>query len=157
MEVKVTTEGELFFRVDGLAPRVRLALRAKMDELVDQLYAKVMENLNGGVLQRKSGALAESIQHGVEEQGDLLIGFVAPEPQDAKALALELGGSNYYWIFPSKARLLRFLGSKGDIAYASSVFHPPSRAYRYLGSAFDDIALKIGPELAAVAAQALHE
>jgi hypothetical protein len=156
VRVVVTQEGELYASLSGLAPRVKEALRVRMEELVDEIYAKVEENLGGGLLQQKSGALAASIQHGVTEQGDTLIGFVTPEPQDAKALALELGGSGYYNILPSKGRLLRFIAKDGATVYASSVLHPPSRAFRYLGTAFDEIVSKVGPELAAAAARAMR-
>lgn len=156
MRIVVTQEGELYTSLSGLAPRVKEALRVRMEELVDEIYAKVEENLGGGLLQQKSGALAASIQHGVTTQGDLLIGFVAPEPQDAKALALELGGKGYYYILPTKGQVLRFIGKDGATVYARNVLHPPSRAYRYLGTAFDDVVSKIVPELAAVVAQAIR-
>ncbi len=127
---------EVLTRLDDLPNNVRLALRAKMEELISALREKVVENVSGRVLQARSGALARSIEGGVTTQGDLLIGHVGVAPTDPKveayAMAHEYGGKDYYEIVPVTARMLRFIASGGNVVFTSYVYHPPAQERSFL-------------------------
>lgn len=116
---------EVLRRLDEFPVELRAAIVEKMTETVEAIYAKVHGRLP-----------SFNIDHGVEVQGNLVIGWF--EPADTKAQAREFGGKSYYWIYPSKAKLLQFIGKSGDLVYAKNVFHPPSREFRDIRDALDE-------------------
>lgn len=127
-------------RLTGLDERIKVAVVRKMTELTLLCYNKVMENVSGKVLQQQSGELARSIHYEIEETADTVKGTVFVRPETAKAAALEYGGKGYYEIVPVKASILRFFAKSGDLVFTPHVNHPPSRAFRYLGLAADEMA-----------------
>lgn len=68
-----------------------------------------------------------------------MFGEVFIEPTTPKALALEKGGERMYEILPTKASVLRWINKGGEKVFAKHVNHPPSRAFRYLGEAYDEM------------------
>jgi hypothetical protein len=127
-------------RLEGLDEEIKAAVAVKLNQLTDVLYSKVIENLSGKVLQKRTGALLDSIRREVDVGDNPMIGTVFPEPADAKAWALELGGEREYAILPTKASVLAFFWEKeGRQVFLPSVNHPPSRAFRYLGIALDEM------------------
>lgn len=126
-------------RLDSLGRRLRVATEKKMTQLTDMLYDKVIENLSGKILQRKSGELASSIRKELDFSADVMIGTVYVEPATAKAEALEYGGKEYYPIVATKASVLHFFTKSGQEVFAKSVRHPPSKEFAYLRHALWDV------------------
>ena len=123
-----------------LDERIKAALALKLTELTKIMHDKVVANVSGAILQKQSGQLAESIRSVVETGGDVMVGSVFPDPASPKAWALEKGGRAFYPIVPTKASVLSWVNKGGDKVFARSVSHPPSKEFRYLGAAFDEMA-----------------
>lgn len=124
---------------DTLPPALRERMNSELVSMTELLYAKVMENLGGKILQQRTGQLSGSIVVRIETETDVATGFVGPEPQTPKALALELGGKGFYDIVPTKARALHFFAKSGEEVYTKYVNHPPSKEYRYLREALAEL------------------
>jgi hypothetical protein len=121
-----------------LPGEVRAAVEVKFAELMDELYQKVLENLSGKILQVKSGRLRESIMKEIDTKSDPMYGIIAPDPEDGKARALELGGQGYYPIL-GKPYLAFPWEEQGRDVVVQSVSHPPSRRFAYMSSAYDEM------------------
>ena len=121
-----------------LDERLKSAVEEKLGYLTNMLYDKVQENLSGKVLQKVSGQLAGSIRQEIEIGADVSVGSVFPDPATPKAWALEKGGEKAYIIVPTKSNVLKFF-MNNDVVFASQVVHPPSREFRYLGEALDEM------------------
>ena len=136
--LEISLEGTT--RFDSLGRRLRVATEKKMVELTDLLYNKVMENISGRILQKRSGALASSIQRSVDLTQEVMVGSVFPEPADPKAWALEKGGTSNYPIVSSKGAMLKFYWDKaGKTVFLSHVDHPASKEFAYLRTALEEI------------------
>lgn len=145
LEITFTYDGKL----DDMEHTLWAAVAAKVEQLTNLMREKVIENVSGKILQKKTGQLAGSIQQRFEYGEAFVRGSVFPEPASPKAWALEKGGEAFYSIVPVKARLLSWLTEGGDKVFAAHVNHPPSRAFRYLGEAFDEVKAVALDELAA--------
>lgn len=135
---------EILAKLGGLPEKVQLALRAKMEEEVEILRDKVAENLSGGVLNLKTGALLSALVSGTEELGDLLVGYVGIESEDENvkqyAVAHEYGGKSYYPITPIHKTLLVFFWERmGKVVFLKGVNHPPQKERSYLRSALYEL------------------
>ena len=138
IDVKFTGLDQATIKFKGLPQEISDAIFAKVFYLTDVLYAEVIENLSGRVLQKKTGDLSEHIEKDVERRGDTVIGRVFPNPITPKAIVQEIGGEGNYPIVPVKAQVLRFYWDKlGRVVNLKSVNHPPLKARRYLASALD--------------------
>lgn len=136
--LSIKLEGQ--YRIDSLGRRLKAATERKMVELTDVMYAKVMENVSGKILQKKSGELAASIRKHVDISGEPLIGEVYVDPVTPKAMALERGGDRFYPIVPTKATVLKFYWEKlGRTVYLHYVNHPPSKEFAYLAIALAEM------------------
>ena len=146
LEITFTYDGKL----DDMEHTLWGAVAAKVEQLTNLMRDKVVENVSGKILQKQSGQLADSIQVRFEYGETFVRGSVFPEPASPKAWALEKGGEEFYSIVPVKARLLSWVNKGGDKVFAKQVNHPPSKAFRYLGEAFDEVKAVALDELAAV-------
>ncbi len=146
LEIAFTYDGKL----DDMEHTLWGAVSAKLEQLTTLMRDKVVENVSGKILQKKTGQLAESIQQRFEYSDNFVRGSVFPEPASPKAWALEKGGEEFYSIVPVKGRLLRWLDKDGAKIFAKQVNHPPSRPFRYLGEAFDEIKAVAVEELGGV-------
>lgn len=127
-------------KLDNLDEEIRIAVAAKLTELTRLLYEKVIENVSGKILQKRTGQLAESIITEIDIISNPMIGSVFPLPQTPKAFALEKGGEKSYIITPSKATMLKFYWDKmGKTMFLRSVNHPPSKEFAYLRLALEDM------------------
>lgn len=115
--------------------RIKEAIVAKLLELTDLAFRKVEENLSGAVLQKQSGQLLGSLRKEVNIGETESIGRIFLDVDTPKAIALEKGGERYYPIVPTKADVLVWISKGGEKVFASSVIHPPSKAFRYFGLA----------------------
>lgn len=139
-----------------LAQEFRSALEVKFTQLAKQLYDKVMENVSGKILEQRTGELAGSIRQLTDISGDFMTTILGPVPETPKAFALEYGGSEFYPIFPSKAKVLHFFWSKiGQEVWLPSVNHPPSREFAYMRSALAELEGAATEEMRETAARVL--
>ena len=136
--LEISLEGTT--RIDSIGRRLRVATEKKMIELTDIMYEKVLENLSGKILNKRSGELFASIHKENAASSDIYVGDVYVSPATAKAWALEKGGKAYYPIEPTKASVLRFYWDKtAQMEYFSHVDHPPSKEFAYLRLALEDM------------------
>lgn len=138
--IKFVGDTELLARFDALPDNIRAAVAEKLEQLTEMLRQKVVDNVSGKVLQKRSGDLASRIQSEVDTASIPMTGFVGPNPSDAKAWVLEYGGKGWYDIFPVKASVLRFVSKSGDLVFAKYVNHPPGQPFYYLRSALVEMA-----------------
>jgi len=99
----------------------------------------VIENITGKVLQSRSGDLLRKLGPGPEvyASGYDFIAFVGPRPAGPKEYALEFGGKGAYVI---PVGLKGFLANEEDDFFSKAdVVHPPSKEYRYLREARDEV------------------
>ena len=127
--------------INDLDVRIRRAISRKMTDLTRLMYDKVLENLSGKLLNKRSGQLISSIEYDRERISEGVIeGSVYVNPETPKAWALEKGGEREYPILPTKASVLAFYWEKaGQKVFLAGVTHPPSREFGYLRHALDDI------------------
>jgi hypothetical protein len=137
LEISLQASG---VELEGLDERLKEAVAAKLTELTRLAYAKVVENLSGRILQKRSGQLLGSVREEVYIGTDVMTGSVYMENAGPKAYALEKGGERSYPIFPTKASVLRFYWDKvGRVVYFHEVNHPPSREFAYLRTAAEEV------------------
>jgi hypothetical protein len=125
--------------LDGLEDKIREAIATKLTALTQLMHDKVIENVSGKILQRKTGELAGSIQQRIDSSAEPMIGEVFVEPASPKAWALERGGEESYPIVPVRATVLSWIGKDGAKVFARSVNHPPSKEFAYLRLALEDM------------------
>lgn len=135
--LEVAFEGDV--RLDSLGRRLRVATEKKMTELTGLLYDKVVENVGGKILQKRSGKLAASIRQQLDLVGEVMLGQVFPDPADDKSWTLEKGGKGRYQITATKASVLHFFTKSGQEVFAKSVNHPPGQEFAYLRLALEDM------------------
>lgn len=145
MSAKLQGFDETLEAVGSVPPNLQATLERKINELTDMLLEKVLENLSGKILHRRTGALARKVVEGrrVEVGPRTIVGTVEPVPLTAKEIVLELGGEARYLI-PIGAR--GFLANPEDTSRyphgffsATSVSHPPSREFGYLLNALREM------------------
>jgi phage gpG-like protein len=140
-DLKLNGASALIARLDTLPQRLRAALGDKVQNRAQALYAQVVEvNLDGGVLNARSGALRDSIQLEVQPQDARIAATIYANGDAPYAAILEFGGkTSAHEILPDKAKALAFL-MNGKQVFARRVQHPGSTftARSYLGSALDD-------------------
>lgn len=90
--------------------------------LADRLHG----NLNGAMLQRRSGKLYDSVMiEASQVSGDEVVGAVSAAGDTAPyGVYFNAGGKGYYTIAPKNARALAFMG-EGKMIFAKMVNHPP--------------------------------
>jgi antitoxin (DNA-binding transcriptional repressor) of toxin-antitoxin stability system len=146
LEINVTVHGEVVARLDAVPAKLRAALDAKFRSEFEEIYHQAIGVFSGGKYSTSS-----EVEHGVDSIGSTLIGFM--EPITTKAQVQEFGGQSYYEIFPTKARVLRFIGRSGEVVFRPRVFHPPVRGKHYIA---ETIAAAL-PHLRTVLVEALEE
>jgi len=144
-------------RLEGYPAALQAALGAKADELAAALADLVKsDKLAGGVLNTRTGTLADSITASVAADADGVLASVGSEGDVKYAAIQEYGGkTSAHEILPVKADALAFIA--GDAQhFARRVEHPgsviPERSY--LRSALEDMTDEILVGLAGAAAEA---
>jgi hypothetical protein len=113
--VKIIAE-EAIFHLDKLPASIRNALKKKYEDIFDQLRAGMKDQIPLKFLDPKL------VTSGVEEIGSSVIGFIEAEDKPG-----------VYAIFPTKAKVLRFLSKSGEIVFAPKVLnHPFPKAAQHL-------------------------
>lgn len=107
------------------AEHVHAALLARIEALDSMLLAEVAENLDGRVLQRRSGTLAASVVATVDDDGDVLTATVTSNGVPYAAIQEYGGRTAAHEIVATKAKVLAFL-SGGAMRFARRVAHPGS-------------------------------
>jgi phage gpG-like protein len=163
LQISLDGAAEFSARLDVLPDQLRAALTEKVQALASALYAQVVGvNLNGSVLNARSGTLRDSIQIDVQSQDSRIDAKIFSDGDVPYAAILEFGGKTAaHEILPDKARALAFLAN-GKQVFARRIQHPGSTfaARSYLGGALDDASGEIVAtlrEVIAAAAEQLRE
>src|SRR6266436_314187 len=98
LSIEVRPSDRFGEKLYGLSHRIRSKWNARLEETAHLLKEKVLQNLDGKILQKRSGQLYESIQEETYTSGYDFIAFVGPIPATPKAYALEFGGKGDYVI-----------------------------------------------------------
>lgn len=117
----------------AMPERLRAALTAKAGALAAELQGRIQQKLSGGVLNVKSGALAESVGIRMVESSTGVAAYLFTSPDVKYAAIHEFGGTiPPHQIVPDKAKALAFLAG-GKLAFAARVNLPaiamPERSY----------------------------
>lgn len=139
-ELSLSGAAEVLTRLNETPDALRAALAQKIELLADGLYRQVVDvNLDGGVLNARSGRLRNSIEVATTGEGAKLGAEIFSNGDAPYAAILERGGKTAaHDILPDKARVLAFaLGGKQ--VFARAVQHPGSsfEARGYLSGALD--------------------
>jgi phage gpG-like protein len=97
---------ELIAGLDALPDALRAALTEKIQSQAQALYSQVVDvNLDGGVLNVRSGALRDSIEMDVQPQDALIGATIYASGAAPYAAILEFGGkTSAHEILPDKAK-----------------------------------------------------
>ena len=149
----------VILKFERLPVAMRTQLRGETISLTKQLAAKVRDNLSGRVLNKRSGALFNSIRNEMVENPLTLYGrvYVDPgSPAAAYAAAHEYGVTTRpHVILPRNARVLSFIWG-GKRVFFAKVNHPGSKIPErsYMRSALEDMRATIIERLTAAAKRA---
>lgn len=137
LSIEVRAEEEFFTKLKGYTARTQRKYNLELDRITELVFQKIVENLNGKILQPKTGQLRDSIQKEVHHEGYDFIAFVGPVPATAKAYALEYGGTHEY---PIPVGPKGILANKDDNFFSKrDVLHPPALKYAYLALALAEV------------------
>ncbi|WP_395698420.1 phage virion morphogenesis protein [Methylocella sp.] len=137
---------------------VYLAVLARAQAARAELEERIRRKLSGEVLNRRSGALADSIDVGLEEDGDG-IALVASSAGVAYAAIHEFGGkTGAHEIAAVGGKALAFVAG-GTQRFAKSVRHPGSAipARPYLSTSVREVAEGLAAGLKQAALEALRK
>ena len=117
----------------AMPERFRAALTAKAGALAAEMQGRIQQNLSGGVLNEKSGTLAESVGIRMVEASTGVAAYLFTSPDVKYAAIHEFGGTvPPHEIVPDKTKVLAFLIG-GKQAFAARVLMPavtmPERSY----------------------------
>lgn len=119
---------------------VQAALVERADELRAALEDRIKQKLSGEVLAVRSGALLDSIDTDLEDDGSGIT-VTAESTGVPYAAILEYGGKTAaHDIVAMKAKALAFI-TGGTQRFAKLVHHPGStiKAYSYMGGSLDEL------------------
>jgi phage gpG-like protein len=141
----------------AMPERIAAAISAKANALAADLYAKIQQKLSGGVLDRKSDALAGSIGVTIDDSSAGVLVRIATSVDVKYAAIHEFGGAiPPHQIVPDKARALAFLVG-GKQTFAARVQMPaevmPERSY--MRSSLAETADEIREELTGAVVEAM--
>jgi phage gpG-like protein len=146
LQLSLEGQAELAERLGKMPDRLRAALAEKLDALAQSLFAQVVGNLSGSVLNTRSGALRDSIRMQASQQDGAIGVEIFSDGHVPYAAIQEHGGKTAaHEILPDKARVLAF-AMNGKQAFARKIQHPgsqiPERSYlrSALADQGDDIA-----------------
>jgi phage gpG-like protein len=142
----------------GMPDRVRQALSSKANVLAVALEAKIQQKLSGGVLNMRSGALANSIIATVDESSADVSVRIGTSGDVKYAAIQEFGGTiPPHEIVPDKAKALAF-AMGGKQVFAARVNLPavtmPERSY--LRSSLAEMVAEIREELSGAVTEAME-
>jgi hypothetical protein len=141
-----------FFK--SLPEEFQKALRAKTQEFAQALKDKIVANVSGILLNRKSGDLAQSIHYRTRQNVNSITAWVGIEADSKeeflKAYVHEYGGKgSTYPIHPKNSDNLSFFWERigrnwihsppYPLKYNFVQKHPPAEAKHYIQSAYDEM------------------
>lgn len=134
-----TPESISIFKKKGA--QILAALVARMDKLMIELQAHIVsQKLSGQVLQRRTGILASSVAvEPTQIDGKIIRGAVQSSGGPAYYGQIhELGGERSFDIFPSRAKVLRFIVD-GRTVFAKSVHRLPVPQRSFMATSLDEM------------------
>lgn len=146
MNILITKVGDaqIIARFEAAPASYISVVTEQMKKIVDLLYGAVKGNLSGGVLNKKTGRLSDSVQKDVNSSPALVIGRVWTEGVEYASIQERGGITRPHEIVVKSARALRFLGNglsfsadvhgvARDMVFVKKVNHPgskmPERSY----------------------------
>lgn len=154
IEVTLAGDAALSARLRSLPARLHERVLATMQRLGLDLKARIIENLSGAVLHRRSGRLAAAQEVAVTDDGDAITLAAGFDSADVPYGAIqEYGGTTRAHLIEARnARALAFAVG-GRLVFARRVHHPGSKIPErsFLRSALADRAPAMLAELAAIA------
>lgn len=155
LQISLDDAAELSARLNALPDQMRAALAQKIDSLAQALYAQVVGvNLNGALVDVRSGALRDSIQVETQSQDGTFGARIYSSGDVPYAAILEFGGKTAaHEILPDKAKALAFF-MNGKRVFARRIQHPGSSfaSRSYLGSALEEASDDISSSLTEIVA-----
>jgi hypothetical protein len=123
-------------------------LAQTIDAVNQQFADAVRGNLQGGVLEERSGKLLSTVmQEPAQVSGEEVYGAVTAGGDEAPyGIYFEKGGTGYYDIAPVNARALAFI-SEGQLIFAKMVHHPPIPHLPWFEPAVDPAADEMANQL----------
>ncbi len=107
IEVRIQVD-EVITRLDQIPAKVRDAVQKKLTQVMSDLKPHLFEGIPGKFLD------PSLISAGVETIGSTVIGYI--EGQDKQGV---------YTILPTKAKILRFVSSSGELVRTRAVYRHP--------------------------------
>lgn len=143
--LNVLGDTNLLRNLDQMPDTVRAILLDKVEHWTDELERDVGDNIDAR-LKSKSGKLRGGLGSEVREDGKRIIGRVFIQGVPHARPQEEGANIGPHMIYPSKARVLAFIGYEGKKIFATRVSHPGAHipAHRFMKDAFRDK----GPEIA---------
>src|SRR6185295_15548738 len=109
IEITLVEDKGIVGKLDGMSRQLHDALLRKVTELTHVIEGKVKaDKLSGQVLTPRTGALRQSIQTSVEDQGETIVGSVFSSGVKYAAIHEYGGKIPAHEIVPSKANALAF-------------------------------------------------
>jgi hypothetical protein len=126
------------------------ALTVKLDNLNAELQRRVVENLQGNILQQRTGKAARSVEAiPAARSGDIIEGGVQAGGGPAFYLKFQEEGTSGPYVIEAKGKALAFM-MDGTLRFFKRVMHPGLTAKRPVGLAFDSMRDEILAGLQAV-------
>jgi phage gpG-like protein len=133
-------------RFSSLPDRIRAEVTGEMEfQIADLVQYIVGDKLNGQVLQRRSGKLADAVSGDVQDDGTVITGRAYVGGDVPYAGILEHGGqTSPHQILPDAATALHFIWH-GEEMFRSKVNHPGSKIpeFAYMRSGLQDMTAQI--------------
>jgi len=158
MTIRLDGADRIVGRLAGFPTRARARLDPVISGLGEELLARVEDNLDGAVLQRRSGRLAAAQQARVESDAGAVSVAVGFDPGQVSYGAIqEFGGTTRAHLIEARRGFALAFTSRDRLVFARRVNHPgsviPERSYlrsalaELASGGVADIAASIGAEL----------
>ena len=151
IEMRIDTNAaDIAAAFGGRIENLELALAKRLDQLDAELQRRVVENLQGPILNQRTGKAARSVEMIPATISDTSIeGSVQAGGGTAYYLRFQEDGTAAYQIVPNRAKVLAFeIG--GKTIFSKRVQHPGLPARRPVGQTFDAMRDEIIAALQAV-------
>lgn len=136
--------------VESKLDQLNAAFTRKLDELNAELQRRVVANLQGPILQQRTGKAARSVEAiPAHQSGDMIEGSVQAGGGPAFYLKFQEEGTSGPYTITAKGKALAFM-LDGNLRFFRSVQHPGLTARRPVGATFDAMRPEITAALEAV-------
>lgn len=158
IDVDVAGYGDVHVRLGKIDRLMREKIWEAVEKTVLNAYQRLHENLDGKVLNRKTGELYNSAKYELKRgRWEQWGGVYMDSTNTAKSEALEFGGKGYYPIVATKSEMLVFFWKKRNLWFKGPVVdHPPSEKFAYFEKAIAGMEGELYEFLAAAVGEAVE-